>query len=100
MNSLDLEQATIGEISPYFKRKKVSPVELTEFVLAKTKKLNPVLNAYVTITEEVALADAQVAEREIQQGRYRGPLHGGPGFNQRQHSNSRSQDNSRVENSL
>ena len=78
MNSLDIEQATIAEISPYLKRKRVSPVELTDFLLAKTKKLNPVLNAYVTVTEELALADAKAAEREIQEGRYRGPLHGVP----------------------
>jgi aspartyl-tRNA(Asn)/glutamyl-tRNA(Gln) amidotransferase subunit A len=78
MNSLDLDQATISELSPYLESKKVSPLELTKFVLAKTKKLNPVLNAYVTVTEEVALADAEAAEREIQEGRYRGPLHGVP----------------------
>ena len=78
MNSLDIEKATISEISPHLERKKISPVELTNFVLAKTKKLNPVLNAYVTVTEELALADAKAAEREIQEGRYRGPLHGVP----------------------
>jgi len=78
MNSIDLDQATISELSPHLESKKVSPLELTKFVLAKTKKLNPVLNAYVTVTEEFALADAQAAEREIQEGRYRGPLHGIP----------------------
>ena len=78
MNSLDIDQATIGEISPYLRRKKVSPVELTNLLLANTKKLNPVLNAYVTITEERAVADAKAAEREIEEGRYRGPLHGVP----------------------
>ncbi len=78
MKALDIEQVTIGEISSYLRRKKLSPVDLTSFLLAKTKKLNPVLNAYVTITEELALADAKAAEREIQEGRYRGALHGVP----------------------
>lgn len=78
MKSLDLEQATISEISMHLEHKKISPLELTNFVLAKTKKLNPLLNAYLTITEELALADAKAAEREIQEGRYRGPLHGVP----------------------
>ena len=78
MKSADIEQATISEISSYLRRKKLSPVELTSVLLAKTRKLNPVLNAYVTITEERALADAKAAEQEIQQGRYRGALHGVP----------------------
>lgn len=42
------------------------------------KRLNPLLNAYITLTEEEALADATAAEREIQRGQYRGPLHGIP----------------------
>jgi aspartyl-tRNA(Asn)/glutamyl-tRNA(Gln) amidotransferase subunit A len=78
MKSVDIEQATIGEVSSYLRSKKLSPVELTSLVLAKTKKLNPVLNAYVTITEELALAAAKAAEEEIQQGRYRGALHSVP----------------------
>ena len=78
MRSADIEQATISDISSHLRRKKLSPVELTSVLLAKTRKLNPVLNAYVTITEERALADAKAAEQEIQQGRYRGALHGVP----------------------
>ena len=78
MKSVDIEQATISDISSHLRRKKLSPVELTSVLLAKTRKLNPVLNAYVTITEERALADAKAAEQEIQQGRYRGALHGVP----------------------
>ena len=78
MKSVDIEQATIAEVSSHLRRKKLSPVELTSLLLAKTKKLNPVLNAYITITEELAFADAKAAEQEIQQGRYRGALHGVP----------------------
>jgi aspartyl-tRNA(Asn)/glutamyl-tRNA(Gln) amidotransferase subunit A len=78
MKSLDLEQATISEIAPHIKARKLSPVELTEFMLERTKRLNPALNAYVTITEELAVEAAKAAQKEIQKGRYRGALHGIP----------------------
>jgi aspartyl-tRNA(Asn)/glutamyl-tRNA(Gln) amidotransferase subunit A len=78
MKSIDLEAMTIGEIARQIRGKKLSPVELTNLFLERIKKLNPVLNAYVTITEERARADARVAEKEISRGRYRGPLHGIP----------------------
>lgn len=78
MNSTSIEGMTISEISSQLKRKKLSPLELTKVFLERTKKLNRVLNAYVTLTEERALADARVAEKEIRRGRYRSPLHGIP----------------------
>ena len=69
---------TITDLSLRLRDKKISPVDLTTLFLDRTKRLNPVLNAYITITEERALADAKAAEEEIQAGRYRGPLHGVP----------------------
>ena len=78
MKALDPEGLTIQEASSQIKRKKVSPVELTGLFLERIEKLNPTLNAFVTLTEERALADARVAEKEIGRGRYRGPLHGIP----------------------
>ena len=78
MKPIDIEAMTIGEISPHIRNKKVSPVELTELFLQRIKRLNPVLNAYVTLTDERACADAKAAEKEISHGRYRGPLHGIP----------------------
>jgi aspartyl-tRNA(Asn)/glutamyl-tRNA(Gln) amidotransferase subunit A len=78
MKLVDIEAMTIREISRHIRAKKLSPVELTNLFLQRIKKLNPVLNAYVTVTEERAQADAKVAQREISRGRYRGPLHGIP----------------------
>jgi aspartyl-tRNA(Asn)/glutamyl-tRNA(Gln) amidotransferase subunit A len=75
---LDSEAATISDLALQLRRKEISPVELTRLYLERAKRLNPVLNAYITLTEEQALADAARAEREIQQGRHRGPLHGIP----------------------
>lgn len=63
-----------GEIAS----KRVSPVEATEAVLARIERLNPKLNAYLTVTAERAVDEARRAEREIQSGDYRGALHGVP----------------------
>lgn len=58
--------------------KKLSPVELTEAVLARIERLNPALNAYITVTADAARAEAKAAEAEIAAGNYRGTLHGIP----------------------
>ena len=54
------------------------PVELTRSCLDRIEKLNPTLNAFVTVTAESALAQARAAESEISRGEWRGPLHGIP----------------------
>ena len=76
--AVDAAAATISELAPLLRRKKISPVELIQNYLEKAKRFNPHLNAYITLTEDQALADAARAEREIHQGQYRGPLHGIP----------------------
>jgi aspartyl-tRNA(Asn)/glutamyl-tRNA(Gln) amidotransferase subunit A len=70
--------ATISELAPLLRRKELSPVDLAKQYLERARRLNPTLNAYITLTETQALEDAARAEREIQQGQYRGPLHGIP----------------------
>ena len=69
---------SILELSESIRRRKVSPVELTRECLARIEKFNPLLNAFVTVTAESALAQARAAEDEIQHGKWRGPLHGIP----------------------
>jgi len=69
---------TIAEIAPRLRRKQVSPVELTRDCLDRIAKLNPALNAFITVTGESALAEARAAEAEIGRGEWRGPLHGIP----------------------
>ena len=76
--SVDLETASISDVASQLRRKELSPLEVTRLYLERAKRLNPLLNAYVTLTEERALADAARAEQEIQRGLYRGPLHGIP----------------------
>lgn len=74
----DLAFATLPQLAEVVRRRKVSPVDLTKMYLARLKKYGPKLNCVVTLTEELALAQATEAEREIKAGKYRGPLHGIP----------------------
>lgn len=73
-----LTSLTLSEASQLVRNKKVSPVELTQACLARIERLNPKLNAFITVTAEAALAEAHAAEAEIQRGQWRGPLHGIP----------------------
>jgi aspartyl-tRNA(Asn)/glutamyl-tRNA(Gln) amidotransferase subunit A len=69
---------TILELGEALRTKKVSPVELTRECLTRIQHLNPALNAFITISAETALLQAGRAEKEIQHGDWRGPLHGIP----------------------
>ena len=69
---------TILELSAAIRSRRVSSVELTQACLQRIEKLNPVLNAFITITAESALAGARHADEQITRGVWRGPLHGIP----------------------
>ena len=69
---------TIRNLSQRIRAREISPVELTRDCLARIEKLNPRLNAFITVLAESALVDARRSEEEIQRGNYRGPLHGIP----------------------
>jgi aspartyl-tRNA(Asn)/glutamyl-tRNA(Gln) amidotransferase subunit A len=69
---------SILKTSELLRRKELSPVDLTKDCLARIEKLNPLLNAFITVTADSALAEAHRAEAEIQRGEWRGPLHGIP----------------------
>lgn len=53
-------------------------MELIDVLLARTQRLNPRLNAFITVARESAQAQAKLPEKEITTGKYRGPLHGVP----------------------
>jgi Asp-tRNA(Asn)/Glu-tRNA(Gln) amidotransferase A subunit family amidase len=74
----DLAFATVSQLAELVRTKQVSPVELTKMYLARLKKYAPNLLCVVTLTEELALKQAEEAEREIRRGKYLGPLHGIP----------------------
>jgi aspartyl-tRNA(Asn)/glutamyl-tRNA(Gln) amidotransferase subunit A len=74
----NLSQLGLSEASQLVRSKKVSPVELTRECLSRIQRLNPKLNAFITVTADSALAEARQAEAEIQHDRWKGPLHGIP----------------------
>src|ERR1700720_2444708 len=68
----------IREIAEQFRKRALSPVELTTDCLARIERLNPKLNAFISVTADSAMAQARQAEAEIRRGNWRGPLHGIP----------------------
>jgi aspartyl-tRNA(Asn)/glutamyl-tRNA(Gln) amidotransferase subunit A len=84
MTDTDLAFASIEEVARLYRKRKLSPVELTKLMLARIELLNPKMNAYITVTAELALAQAKKAESELfgprgRKGRRdRGPIHGIP----------------------
>ena len=57
----------------------MTPVDLIECCFDRIRKLNPSLNAFITVLDEkYVYNNARIAEKEISQGKYRGPLHGIP----------------------
>lgn len=71
-------RVTISDLSQRLRKREISPVELTRDCLSRIAQLNPVLNAFITVTAECALQQAKEAESEIQRGNWRGALHGIP----------------------
>src|ERR1700732_4265748 len=78
MPSEEIYYLPITELARRIEAKKLSPVELTQAYLNRSEKLGPRFTAYARLTPELALSQAKPAEKEIQRGHYRGPLHGIP----------------------
>jgi aspartyl-tRNA(Asn)/glutamyl-tRNA(Gln) amidotransferase subunit A len=74
----ELYELTALELGPKIASGAVSPVEVVRAVQQRLDETEPFLNAYISRTDEQALADAARAEQETASGHYRGPLHGVP----------------------
>jgi Asp-tRNA(Asn)/Glu-tRNA(Gln) amidotransferase A subunit family amidase len=74
----DLAFLPLTALSQLVRTRAVSSTELTKLYLERLKKYDPALKCVVTLTEDLALKQAEAADREIAAGRYRGPLHGIP----------------------
>src|SRR5256886_11801795 len=67
------------ELAAAIRRKKISPVEVVDAILDRVERINPKLNAFVTLTDEAARREAKAAERALMKRRaVLGPLHGVP----------------------
>jgi aspartyl-tRNA(Asn)/glutamyl-tRNA(Gln) amidotransferase subunit A len=69
---------TLLEAAAAIRARKTSSLELTQESLAKSKALQPTLNAFLTFMEDDAIAAAKAADAELARGQDRGPLHGIP----------------------
>lgn len=69
---------SVRELGYRIKSKDISPVEVTKIFLDRLEKYGPEYNSVVTVTTDLALEQAQLAENEIMSGEYKGPLHGIP----------------------
>jgi aspartyl-tRNA(Asn)/glutamyl-tRNA(Gln) amidotransferase subunit A len=78
MNPTDLCYTSATELARLVRTKALSPVELMQAVLDRIARLNPVVNAFCTLTPEAAMADARAAEQAVMTGGRLGPLHGLP----------------------
>ena len=78
MTTSDLHFLGIAETARLIESRAVSPVELTDAMLSRIAVLDPQINAFITVTADLARKQAGAAEREIARGNYRGPLHGIP----------------------
>lgn len=78
MSDLELLHKTIPEIGALYRSGQLSPVELTQLCLRRIEQLEPILNAFITVTAAKALEQARQAESELHTGHDRGPMHGIP----------------------
>jgi aspartyl-tRNA(Asn)/glutamyl-tRNA(Gln) amidotransferase subunit A len=69
---------TLADAASQIRNRQLSSTELTRQCLDRIEHLNPTLNAFITVTAELAVEQARGADSEIAAGKYSGPLHGVP----------------------
>jgi len=74
----DLAYAPVATLASLLRARQVSSMELTRLYLGRLERFDPKLLCVITLTEDLALRQAQVADRELASGIDRGPLHGIP----------------------
>ncbi len=78
MDKSDIPFLTATELAVEIRSRNVSPVEAVDAYLERIDRVNPSLNAYITVTGEAARQAARQAEEEIGRGEHKGALHGVP----------------------
>lgn len=74
----DIAFLSARELGELIRTKQITSLELTEIYLKRLKKYGDQLLCVVTLTEDLARSQAKWADKEIKEGKYRGPLHGVP----------------------
>ncbi len=78
MDATELSYLPATEMARLIRTRELSPVEITDAILDRIERLNPALNAYLTVTADLARAQAKEAEARARRGDLRGPLDGIP----------------------
>ncbi len=78
MRESEIAFLSIEQAARLLRSRKISPVDLVEAALARIERLNPRLNAFLTVVADGARRAARQAEKELRKRRDRGPLHGVP----------------------
>jgi aspartyl-tRNA(Asn)/glutamyl-tRNA(Gln) amidotransferase subunit A len=78
MDILEICYMSAGDLSKLVQNKEISPVEIIDAHLSRIDETEPVLNSFITLLADQARTAARQAEKDIQAGRYKGPLHGIP----------------------
>jgi Asp-tRNA(Asn)/Glu-tRNA(Gln) amidotransferase A subunit family amidase len=74
----DIALASLTRLSRWIEERKLTSERLTRIYLKRLEQFDPKLHCVITLTRELALAQAKQADEEIAAGKYRGPLHGIP----------------------
>jgi Asp-tRNA(Asn)/Glu-tRNA(Gln) amidotransferase A subunit family amidase len=74
----DIAYAPVWKLSQWIRSRKLTAERLTNIYLTRIERFDPKLRSVITVTRDLALAQAKKADREIASGKYRGPLHGIP----------------------
>jgi Asp-tRNA(Asn)/Glu-tRNA(Gln) amidotransferase A subunit family amidase len=77
-NSADIAFAPVTKLSRWIETRKITSEQLTRIYLKRIETFDPKLRCIITLTSDLALAQATKADEEIAAGKYRGPLHGIP----------------------
>lgn len=68
LDLMNHENLTIARVAPLIQKRKISPVELTDALLERIQRFQPSLNAFITVTGDLAREQARKAEKEIRKG--------------------------------
>jgi Asp-tRNA(Asn)/Glu-tRNA(Gln) amidotransferase A subunit family amidase len=74
----DIAFSSVTQLSRWIEQRKLTSDRLTRIYIKRLEQFDPKLHCVITLTRELALAQAKNADQEIAAGNYRGPLHGIP----------------------
>jgi Asp-tRNA(Asn)/Glu-tRNA(Gln) amidotransferase A subunit family amidase len=74
----DIAFSSVTQLSRWIEQRKLTSDRLTRIYVKRLEQFDPMLHCVITLTRELALAQAKKADEEIAAGNYRGPLHGIP----------------------